>query len=55
MKEDKILWLEAKTREFGASGKYLEQKQKRAGPHSRQGRGSRMGTDKKREEITTYI
>lgn len=30
MKEDKILRLEARTREFGASRKYLEQKQKKA-------------------------
>ena len=54
-KEDKMLWLEAKMREFGASGKYLEQKQKRAGLHSRQGRGSRMGTDKKRGNHRVYM
>lgn len=33
--EDKILLLEAKTREFGAARKYLEQKQKTVGLHYR--------------------
>lgn len=49
--KDKMLWLEAKIREFEASRKYFEQKQKRAGLHSEEGRGSVIVTGKKKSTM----
>lgn len=46
-----MLWLEAKIREFEASRKYFEQKQKRAGLHSEEGRGSVIVTGKKKSTM----